>query len=567
MIRCALAISLLIFVYDSFAQVTQFGVQVDGNRVGSFGLNTEYNGEQTTTFSNLGIQLLTLEDTIDFQQKVIYQESCRHGLQSINSTVVFEDTLYHHYVLQYDSIPRSIGKDTIYIADTSFIYGPEAIRLLSLRTLDSIGASVCYKTFVPELGQVAQIKRTIIGQRIDRAEKVWMIKESINDQPISIGKYNGTFHLLELSANSNFGKIEIRPYRRIDSIDQFIPIEFFNKSLESNSYLPDPLNINALELSLIASDTTIDYTLTDNSFTPTPKDSILRIDYLEQIKWIGFQDSDSVKQLLRSIRFQRDAYISKMNKLHKLASEASSNHKFNNLKLLQYCRSVGIPSRLVSGYRYEYGYWESAIWVEAGIDEEWVPFDASGNISINRALRIPVSYSMVKNSLFKFSVDPFRITDSTKIVVKEYLLGGRSTKLKKPNYPSYQFKNDRYINHALKFSFEIPEGFSRNDSSISTESNEVISFKNESGEIISIEQYVSKNAHKTLVKQITAYTGISESSNYLKSKFDKAVYEQKENRFAAGYLMGDSFLLIKIESKNVSKLRTFLFKKNFKISN
>lgn len=82
----------------------------------------------------------------------------------------------------------------------------------------------------------------------------------------------------------------------------------------------------------------------------------------------------------------------------------ASTWVLNNLKgtcdeystlLISLLRSVGIPSRYVSGYVYSGGRFETHAWVEAFVDDEWVPFDPShGEFGSLDALHIKMSHSL-----------------------------------------------------------------------------------------------------------------------------------------------------------------------------
>ncbi|MFY0625934.1 MAG: transglutaminase domain-containing protein [Reichenbachiella sp.] len=554
---------ILLTAQTVFAQVNAFGVKMNGNRVGKYTLFTEKSIESYQTFSSLEVELKSLHDTIYFLQKLIYNEDSSGLLKSISSEMVLKDSMNYFAYFNPDTTLKSNSPDTIIYRDSSILLGPEGIRLLCEKALDSIGATVCFRTYVPELREIKEINRAIVSRETENAKTYWIINESIEGQLLSTGWYDKNFRLYRLSSNSLEGKITLDPFKSVDSLKQFYYAPATIDPIKSNVYFPDPNNVNAVELFISTSDTTLNFTLADNSFNPVKEGNNIENDTISNFSWIGYTNNDSINSILKSISMQRDAPYSKLEKLHRLSKSLSTNSHYNNLKFMQFIEQIGMPSRLVKGFYYDRGFWHYGNWVEGGVDGEWIPFDVSSSFSINRSFRLMLSTGNMKNGTINFSPLPFSSKDNISIIVTEFLQYDKSIKLKKHNHESVEIKHNHYINHVIGLDFEIPRNYSMEPS----KNGEILFLKNQWNETVVVDQILTdqKSVNEKIDSHLSNFT--------LKNKDDiktgnkiKYRYLIGSERSAFGIKQGDSYLIFKITSEDPKDLIDFLLQKNLSIN-
>ncbi|SMD36790.1 hypothetical protein SAMN04488029_3071 [Reichenbachiella faecimaris] len=471
------------------AQSLEYQIEIDNHRAGSFKQSTEVDLD-THTFTSLQFQLLTLSDTLQYKSDVHFVESEAGFLKSISWTHIFQDTLSRE--VRFDN-----GTTTpLNLSDSMVVYGPEKIRTLSLRRLDTLGAQICYQTFSPELNQVVEVKRELIDFSVEKAQKLKLVKESIGSQ-FTLSKYDKNFYLVQTSYPSPFGAIKLTRTTQVRPSQFFEPDGFDQGRLLSNIRFPDPNQISLVKLKIAGLDSLARSGLTHGNQKINSQDSssVILINSNEKQSWI---QSDTLASSMPEILWQNsntqtilDSLIqdslNQTEKLKALKSYARAQ-SYPHLTYYQLVLALQIPARLVYGYTYNQWFWSPKLWVEVALDGVWVTQDLTSEIETNSALKIALYKSgigaVLNSSYLKY------MSQITHIQVQSFTLNGKKHAASSQALP-YYFENPVYENEGLGIRFNVPDGFSISDDGTKFPSPVFLLLKNSYGEQIKFFQHTS----------------------------------------------------------------------------
>ncbi|PIB35886.1 hypothetical protein BFP72_11025 [Reichenbachiella sp. 5M10] len=433
---------LILLSLPSFGQPQQYRITWNNNKVGTYETNHIYLDTVRTT-TTLQLNYRHDEGTTQAYVRHQFYELSYGALVSVSTdlSVLAGDTTQFIYYTPDSTRAPSYSPS---------ILGPYGLQQLSQRQLNQVGDSIQCLAYSPDHGQAVPLWRTISSYEIILAQKYWIVQDSIPGKRPIESIYNQDFVLYSSIQNSPIGRLNIQPLRPIDSLIQFMSQSYGLKQLPSNIWLPDPKNVNAIQLALTTTNeqnSTIN--LTDNSFTPLPIDSMKLAQTTASNTWLNTQDlnyfsiADSLTRTLTTpeeIAYQLTLYC------------RSLDFKHPSLQLLKLARSIELPSRLVHGYYYQHGQWVRKYWVQIGIADEWVIFNPNPHSPISSALYLPLATS----DLYTGILPLFDLPMLTSIHTLNYLKDGKAHRI---STKQEKIKSPYYENKGLGLQLDIPKGF------------------------------------------------------------------------------------------------------------
>ncbi|MEO9804324.1 MAG: transglutaminase domain-containing protein [Reichenbachiella sp.] len=555
----------------SIAQNHAYQVKLDEHRIGSFHQSIEFD-QNTHTFSSLNLQIKTVQGAIKFSQEVHFVESDSGELNSVRWFNVLADTLRYQILIKEDSIIRinGISRSAAQISHPPMI-GPEKIRRMSSQILDTVGSAFEYWTFVAEFNKPMQVRRELVAFTIKDAQKLRLVRESLDSTNSTIGFYDSEFNLIFKELNSAFGKISLSKVQRPKN-SQFFESNHFNKNnLKSNIRFSDPLQINSVKVKIHVIDNQNPLSLdqenqeiilldsgyqTVNVTDVSPSISLPESLYLTpqehfwtQAKAVALADS-----LLQGTQSQELA-------LSILIGYCKTKDKYAALALNQLTIAAGIPSRLVYGYAYDQWFWHPRYWVEIAKKRKWTTVDMSSIIQSNSALKI---------ALYKYrpgrALNHIYLADLPKLTaiqVESFGLMGQTHSVSNQVLP-YYLEKPVYENEGLGIRFNIPDGFELVQDGTKKPTIHFLSLKNIHDEKIIFSQILVESVDKAEIeakKRIAKHVNDSDT---------ELVYEKKLNLWhgysghfgAIAILQGSSLIFISIDHQNPDFIINALTRKN-----
>ncbi|WP_456461093.1 hypothetical protein [Reichenbachiella sp.] len=536
----------------TFAQSLLYQVEINDQRVGSLKQSVEID-QNTHTFSSLDFQILSLNDALQYFSEVHFVESDSGYLKSIEWTQIFQDTI---------NFKLAFSKDTL-------VFGPEKIRKLSIKRLDTIRASICYPTYSPELNQTIEVSRELIGFSIEKAQKFRVVKETIGAKS-TINKFDNQFYLVESQSPSPFGEIRLIRTNKTAPPQFFEPNYFEQGNILSNIRFPDPNGINTIKLKIEGVDSLSFATFKHYNQKITLQDSSSLILIVEQKKE-PYLDSKTTKRsdskLLWSGAKARVILDSlgidtlQINKKVKRIKAFSKTQNHPNLALLELSSVAGIPARMVCGYVYNQWFWSERHWVEIATDGYWEIIDLTTENLPDPALRIAIHKSKPGGPFNDFVLKHEQ--KITSLQVQSFTLRGKKHAVSSQVLP-YYFENPVYENEGLGIRMNIPDGFAIKNDGTQSPSDLFLALENDYKEKINCFQLSTSGQPLTpdLAKEkIQEFVG-AKDINISQAKKLKYWYGNKGKRGAIVIPQGGSYILITIEHEDPEFMILVLTRKN-----
>lgn len=573
MSRLSFILFLLAISQFTHAQDLSYQVELNNHRTGSYTISTEVN-QSIHTFTSLDFSLPTLQDTLQFTSTSHFIESDSGYLQSVFWTTIFKDTLRFEARFESDTISYINLSDSsvFYTTNRSIILGPEKIRKLSTKMLDTVGAKLCYQTFSTELNQVVEVTRELISFSIEKAQKLKVIKETIGSKS-TISKFDKAFNLVEIESQTSFGQINLVRTNKAGS-SQFFESDTFGKNrLLSNIRFPDPSNISSIKLKIEGLDSLPSLSFKQHNQIITRQDSssiVLIIDKTKEHYLQSEITSHSRTKLLfsavRAYEILDSLKIKTLTRNEKInqIKGFSKNHSHPNLVIFELLSAANIPVRIVSGYSYDRWFWSSNVWLEVVLDGLWETLDLTNEFLPNPALRIALYKSQYGSPLSHSYLK--QIPNFKSLQVQSFNLGGKKYSVSSQVLP-YYFENPVYENEGLGIRMNIPDGFNISNDGTQCESDLFLALENNYDEKINCFQVLTSNEKVTsdmAKEKIYEFVG-DQNINIDKGKKLNLWYGYKGNHGAIVIPQGRSYILITIEHEDPEFMILVLTRKNINI--
>ena len=537
--------------FKALCQKTQFDVFLNDTKIGTYHESQE-TATYVTTFTKLKIAFAKELDTIQFAQESIWTQDTLGNLLSVRTERVFQDSLewYRQFPLDTSSIDSLKTR----------ILGPYGIREKAKLMLDSLGKSISFQTYVPDLDTIASISWEVRNYSIEEAQKLTHISESFSGQVFALTKRNREFHFVGSNIPTQFGALVIRPATKPLATWSYLEKNGIPEFILTNTLLPDPENINAVNLKITVGDSVRELTLTDNSFEPLPRHATELKPFVNFNHWVRPLDSTWVSHIF-PIAINRMANYAKIDRVIQLMDSLGLKDSEKNITLIRISRYLDLPSCLTFGLIYQNGAWVPHTWVKIGIDEEWIAFDPILNQKTNSALRIPLKLSALQHGINGLYTGEIVQLEDTKIEITEFLLNKRPIRSKDKNGRFVEWKHKRYINHALGVSFDIPEGFAVDTLGADLSRSSVLRLTNPKREYFEVIQMVDIGK-LDLEENLKLWT---QSENSFKEESNGVFSIYGIGKKAIVLEQGSSFLVIKINAEDAEQIGKSLLKKNLEV--
>ncbi|MEO9965514.1 MAG: hypothetical protein ABJF11_06990 [Reichenbachiella sp.] len=559
----------LLFLYNiSIAQDYKFQVEINGHRAGHFLQYTEYSSE-VHTYSQLNLQIRTLQDTTQYYKSLHLVESDSGLLKSVRWTQVLLDSTHHQVLFRNDSIIRiEPGKEKSIEVYPYRLIGSMQIRQKSVSSLDSINDTISYHTFVSELNRPMLVHRELIATKIEKAQKVYIVKEYFNEQQFTIKKFDSGYNLLSTESETQLGMIALKRVNDLRS-PQFFESDLSSQSLlKSNLLLPDPNQIQAINLKITGIDSTYQLAshenqsaemvdslsyylrLTSQTVPLLPEDSI----YLTSTSYLwSYQKGQRIADSLTSDSTNQMI-------LETLITYAKKHDSYAPVALYELCVHAEIPTRLVYGYAYDQWFWKAKYWVEIAQNGRWVTIDPTSQITHNAVLKIALMKSPAGGNLNDFYLA--NLPSLTNIQIESYELAGRKHSVSNQIF-QYYYEHPVYENEGLGLRFYIPSGFRISADGTSKPDRNFLTLTNDDREslifyqLLSLSEITEQETEKELMESVR--------DPNCEIQFDKKIklgYTSAGERGAIAIRQGGSLIFIKILHSNPDEIIQYLLKKN-----
>ena len=291
------------------------------------------------------------------------------------------------------------------------LLGPEGARRLTLVRLRSTGDSVSYQIFVPELGAVSTVKRTLMSPGKVEEEvtgmpgkaTVWLDRDGQMERQVQPGPF-GEFEFVRAAKAVAMA-----------ATGASLPAESFSQTLVHSAVkLPNPRGIESLRIRIVHKKPELGWPELAGEYQTVIErsaDSVVLEIRRPKVTAHGtrpsagplaanalFQSDDAEVQKIAAtvVAGDTDAFRSAL----ALRDWVKANMKFDYgsitvvpasevardrkgtcfayaILLGSLARAAGIPSRLKMGLAYTDGVWGGHAWVEVQIDGAWIPLDAA----------------------------------------------------------------------------------------------------------------------------------------------------------------------------------------------
>ncbi len=390
---------------------------------------------------------------------------------------------------------------------TGSIVGPKGIERLSRENLKKEGATISYRMFSPEAGNVATMERKVIGTLDDKGRKLLKCEETIEGFPgkqfVTIDE-NGRW--ITRQQTFPFGELVIEPSTRkttgqspsVAPASTALPKESYDRTMaRSNILLPDPRSISAVTLRVghlkpelgwpelegpgqrvlerSSATMVVEIRRREKGSGPSdekPDESCLRPNALVQ------SDDAEVIRIAREVTANVQGDFEKARRLQNWVSQnlefdlgialAPASEVVRNRRgtcvayavlLAALERAAGLPSRVVMGFVYANGIWGGHAWTEAYLDNRWIALDAAlFSPGPADAARLRFGASAGDDQLIKILAGGAQLYGNVECRVTAFELNGRTINVPE-KATRYEIAGQRYSNPWLGFSLEAPEGF------------------------------------------------------------------------------------------------------------
>ena len=391
---------------------------------------------------------------------------------------------------------------------TGSIVGPKGVEKLSRENLKKEGATISYRMFSSELGNVATMERKVVGTIDDKGRKLLRCEETIEGFPgkqfVTIDE-NGrwvtrqqTFPFGELVIEPKASASTAQAQTQATPASTALPKESYDRTMaRSNIPLPDPRSISAVTLRmrhlkpelgwpdlegpgqrvLEKSNSTMVLEIrrrekAAGQSDEKPDDSCLRPNALVQ------SDDAEVIRIAREVTANVQGDFEKARRLQNWVSQnmqfdlgiavAPASEVVRNRRgtcvayavlLAALERAAGLPSRVIMGFAYANGIWGGHAWTEAYLDGRWVALDSAlFSPGPADAARLRFGASSGDDQLIKILAAGAQLYGNVECVVTAFELNGRAIKVPEKT-ARYEIAGSRYSNRWLGFSLEAPQGF------------------------------------------------------------------------------------------------------------
>ncbi|WP_139280901.1 transglutaminase domain-containing protein [Reichenbachiella agariperforans] len=551
-VYCLLSLFFLALIQPLAAQIHTYTVDLNNTSVGSYQTSVHI-ADTIHTTQQLQLSLVTLQDSTSIFIQTRYQEDAIGQLLSATNDISLSpgDTIHSTY--SNDSLITSLGDSSYF----QMVLGPYGTQKVSQSTLHHLQDSIRFRTYSPDLHQVVTVFRTLTDTKVIRAQKYWVIHDSIAQLPAVESLYDLDFQCYASQQAGPFGKMEIRPTKKTVHTSPLLSLQDDQKIISSNIWLPDPKNINAIQLLITTTaGDTLETSMADNQFYPLPTDSLELAHCTESTPWIN---KDNLDLFYIADSLSRDLASSlEMAQALTLYCRRTAP-KYPALALIRLARSIDLPARIVHGYYYQYGYWVSALWTEIGIDEEWQIFNPNSHSPINPSLYLP----MVKSDLHDGLAPLFLHPKIAAIQTTNYLRNGNPMS----SFESEEKQKDtHYENLGLGLSFDIPKKYTLTEDTTVKISPLLLELKNDTHHITL--SYVTPTvlSEQWIAQYLLQHTGQLDISRnkYLNSNNYQAISETKAILVIP---QGGSVFIWKFEGTQPENMIDAICKKNLLIKN
>ncbi|WP_109830784.1 transglutaminase domain-containing protein [Reichenbachiella versicolor] len=512
------SVLLIISLLTHWCIAQDYTVLLNDVKIGSYQISSTRSIDSVKTETQYLIEIFRLEDTIRYSQHQVYLE-VSDTLRSFKQSIT----------VGTDSFPSQ------WLQDSLLVLGIKGIQKTSTNSLKKIEDSIVYSSIYDQNSQPIKWSRKITDYKIINAKKYWVVKDSSTFQSLT-SIYDRNFNLYSSAFLSPMGVMKIRKSIPKDSINSLYEKRFY-EVIPSNLWLPDPSNINGINIKITYDSLIEEKQLTDNSFSPVDQTRIEEFTAFNN--WVQ-PLPNSLRKLTNPIRRNKIAFEQKVYELMKLI-KSDSTISNEGLMLMRMSRTLYLPTRIVFGWVYHKAEWHPHQWIEVGLDGEWKTFDFEFP-EASTSLRLIGSTSSLANGPNEL----MNYRKPTEIRIDEFLYLRKPRRIKDNNVVSYLM--NEYINKSLGIRFELPERFvlvKYNDPSV------IEFFKGDEDESIRIRQLDRQEVESFLQNQ---YIDLDSKDQMIKD--DSPVKTQIIHR------QGDSFILIEIESTEKENIYSSLMKKN-----
>lgn len=389
---------------------------------------------------------------------------------------------------------------------TGTIVGPKGLEKLSREKLTKEGATISYRMFSPEFGNVTTMERKVVGTIDDKGRKLRKCEETVEGFPgkqfVTIDE-NGRW--ITRQQTFPFGELIIEPSTHGKTAGAAappattkLPNESYDRTMaRSNIPLPDPRGISALTLRIRhlkpdlgwpdlegpgqrimekSSSTMLlqlrRQEMESGKTNDKPDESCLRPNALIQ------SDDPEVLRIARELTANVEGDFEKARRLHNWvnrnvkfdlgialapASEVVRNRRGTCVAyavlLAALERAAGLPSRVIMGFAYANGIWGGHAWTEVYLDQRWIALDSAlFSPGPADAARLRFGASSGDDQLIKILAAGAQLYGNVECEVTAFELNGRAVEVSEKAVP-YEIAGPRYSNPWLRFSLEAPEGF------------------------------------------------------------------------------------------------------------
>ncbi|WP_422361838.1 transglutaminase domain-containing protein [Reichenbachiella sp.] len=571
--RLSFTLFLLAISQITCAQGFSYQVDVNNHRAGSYRISTEVD-QNIHTFTSLEFSLLTLQDSLNFSSSSHFVESDSGFLEFVSWTTIFKDTLRYQARFESDTISYINDSDssTFYSINQSIVLGPDKIRKLSTRELDTVGSKLCYQTFSTELNQVVEVTRELLSYSVEKAQKLRVVKQTTGSTS-TISKFDKEFNLVETKGQSSFGQISLIRTNKTGSSQFFESDAFEINRLLSNIRFPDPRNISSVKLKIDGLDSLSSLTFKQHNQKITFQDSSSFVLIVDKTKEPYLQ-SDTTSRSQTELFFSavRGNEILDSLGIHTLTRNEkvnqikgfSKNLPYPNLVLFELLSTANIPVRIVYGYCYDRWFWISKTWIEVAINNHWEPQDLTYNFPPNPALRIALFKSQYGSPLSHSYLEQIPVLKN--LQAESFSLGGKKYSVSSQVFP-YYFENPVYENEGLGIRMNIPDGFNILNDGTETASDLFLALENDYDEKINCFQVIASGqqvTEKTAKEKIYEFIG-DQNINVNNDKKLNIWHGYKGNFGAIVIPQGRSYLLITIKHEDPEFIILVLTRKNLNL--
>ena len=488
-------------------------IKIAGEPSGTFTETTTAAREgNVATAEAMHLEMNRLGSKVEMKNESQSFENAQGELQSLKSSTSSSQTstqtsvqvLGDHLALTTTAGDKTYRKS---IPLTGSILGPKGVERLSRENLRKEGDTISFQMFSPELGNIAEVKRKVVGQERAGARDLFKVEEATAGFPgQATVLLDSQGRWLRRVQTLPFGEMVIEPLEEKSApapapAAAATPSESYDQTLaRSNVRLPDPRALKSVTLRLRHKKPELGWPVLENSSQHVlEKSDTLRVVEIHQSAAPSASDPKKSpapgEEFLRpnAIVQSDDAEVMRIaaevikgapndfDKARRLqdwvnknltldlgvvlapASEVARNKRGTCIAyatlLAALERAAGLPSRIAMGYVYVDGIWGGHAWSEVFTDGRWIALDAAlyapGPAD---AARLWFGASSGDDQLMKLLVAAGQMYGSVSFEVVAFSTDHNSVKVPE-NAPPYRVTGNRYTNPWLGFSLDAPQKF------------------------------------------------------------------------------------------------------------